>query len=71
MRDKEGFRFDLITQRFLEQRWETPLGSKVLDEIIEGIQDSVEIRGISDRHMRQIILKTLIHTAIRTTHLTR
>src|SRR5215467_1706141 len=51
MRDKEGFRFDLITQRFLEQRWDTPLGSKVLDEVSEGIQESVEIRGILDRYV--------------------
>jgi ion channel/pentapeptide repeat protein len=51
MRDKEGFRFDLITQRFLKGHWETPLGRMVLDRVIEGIKDEVEIRVILDDYV--------------------
>jgi hypothetical protein len=51
MRDKEGFRFDLITQRFLKGRWETALGRRVLKDVIEGIKASVEIRAILDDYV--------------------
>ena len=31
--EKDGFKFDLETQRFLNNRWETDLGQKVRKEI--------------------------------------
>ncbi|MFO9453215.1 pentapeptide repeat-containing protein [Legionella pneumophila serogroup 1] len=49
--NKEGFEFDLETRRFLINRWETELGKKVQKEIIEGLQNSVEIRAILDDYV--------------------
>ncbi len=49
--DKSGFQFDFETQRFIENRWETELGQKVLESIIEGIEDCSEIRGILDSYV--------------------
>lgn len=49
--EKDGFRFDLETQRFLKNRWETAKGEKVRQEIIEGLKSSVEIRSILDRYV--------------------
>ncbi len=48
MIDKEGFQFDLETQRFIKNRWETKLGQKVRQKIIKGITSSSDIRGLLD-----------------------
>ena len=39
MIEREGFQFDLEAQRFIENRWETETGERVLQEIIDGIID--------------------------------
>lgn len=49
--NKEGFEFDLVTQRFLKNRWETDLGRRVLEEVIEGIKNGVEVRAILDDYV--------------------
>ena len=49
--DRDGFEFDLLTQRFIQNRWETELGRKVLEEIIDGIKNNVEIRAILDSYV--------------------
>lgn len=49
--DKEGFKFDLITQRFIKERWNSELGQKVRQEIIDGIKNSVELRAILDSYV--------------------
>ena len=49
--DRDGFKFDLETQRFLVNRWQTGIGKRVRDEIISGIKASVEIRGILDEYV--------------------
>ena len=36
--DKESVKLDLKTQRFIKNRWNTKLGRKVREEIIEGIK---------------------------------
>lgn len=46
-----GFKFDFVTQRFIETRWETPVGEQVLKELVEGLKESVEIRCILDRYV--------------------
>ncbi len=51
MIDREGFQFDLETRRFIENRWETVIGKRVLEEIIQGIKNSVDIRAILDRYV--------------------
>lgn len=49
--DRDGFRFDLATRRFIEQRWETEIGKRVLADVIQGILDRVEIRAILDPYV--------------------
>ena len=49
--DTDGFRFDFVTRRFLDQRWETDTGRAVLEEITEGIKNNVEIRAILDAYV--------------------
>lgn len=49
--DREGWKFDLVTQRFLENRWETSVGQKVRDEVIDGLKNSIEIRAILDNYV--------------------
>jgi len=49
--DREGFEFDLVTKRFIENRWETELGKVVRKKIIEGLKNSVEIRAILDDYV--------------------
>jgi hypothetical protein len=49
--ERDGFKFDLETQRFLMNRWETDVGKRVRDEIISGIKNSVELRAILDNHV--------------------
>lgn len=47
---REGYAFDLLTQRFLVSRWETELGRTVHKEITEGLRESVDIRAILARY---------------------
>jgi hypothetical protein len=49
--DREGFQFDLKTQRFLTNRWETDVGERVYREIIDGIKNKIEIRSILDPYV--------------------
>jgi len=49
--EKDGFKFDLVTQRFLVNRWETDLGKRVREEVIEGLKRSVEVRAILDPYV--------------------
>lgn len=49
--EKDGFKFDLATQRFLKNRWETAAGKKVRLEIVEGLKSSVDIRAILDSYV--------------------
>lgn len=49
--EEDGFKFDLETQRFIKNRWETSIGKIVLKEIVQGIKDNVEIRGILDDYV--------------------
>lgn len=49
--DRERYKFDLLTQRFLEQRWETAIGQKVRDEVLSGLKNSVEVRAILDPYV--------------------
>lgn len=49
MYDRAGFEFDLVTQRFLRARWETPPGKEVLERIAKGNGSS--IRGILDPYV--------------------
>jgi hypothetical protein len=49
--EKDGFKFDFETQRFLKNRWETEVGQQVRKEIINGIKESVELRAILDDYV--------------------
>ena len=49
--DKDGFKFDLKTQRFLVYRWETEVGARVRDEVLAGLKNSVEVRAILDPYV--------------------
>lgn len=49
--NRDGFEFDLLTQRFIKNRWETELGQQVLKTVIVGIKNSVDIRAILDEHV--------------------
>lgn len=49
--ERDGFKFDLETQRFLINRWETETGQRLRDEIISGIKNSVELRAILDDYV--------------------
>lgn len=49
--DKEGFKFDLETQRFIKERWNTPTGKQVRTNIIAGIKNSTELRAILDDYV--------------------
>lgn len=49
--DKQGFEFDLITQRFLENRWETELGKLVLKEVLEIIKNGSDVRSCLDPYV--------------------
>jgi len=44
--DRDGHKFDFVTQRFIVSRWETELGRKVRDEVIWGLKQSVIVREI-------------------------
>ena len=49
--DTQGHEFDIRVQRFLTQRWETEVGERVRNEIVEGLKASVEVRAILDRYV--------------------
>lgn len=49
--DREGFEFDLVTQRFLENRWETEQGEQVYKEVIEGIKRGADVRSVLDPYV--------------------
>ena len=49
--DKDGFKFDLQTQRFLVNRWATEVGSRVRDEVLAGLRNSVEVRAVLDPYV--------------------
>ena len=51
MLDQEGFKFDLVTQRFIINRWETDTGKLVRDKVIYGLKNSVEVRAILDNYV--------------------
>lgn len=51
MLDKDGFKFDFETRRFITERWETDLGKKVYELIIEGIKSSMDIRNYLSPHI--------------------
>ena len=44
--DRDGYKFDFVTQRFIVSRWETELGRKVRDEVIHGLKQSLIVREI-------------------------
>ena len=49
--DKDGFKFDLQTRRFLVNRWETEVGSRVRAEVLEGLKSSVDVRSVLDPYV--------------------
>jgi hypothetical protein len=49
--ERDGFKFDLVTQRFFIQRWETATGKMVRDNVLAGLKCHVEIRGILDPYV--------------------
>gem|GEM_PF-1626658 len=49
--EREGFQFDLKTQRFLTNRWETDVGQHVYEKIVYGIKNNIEIRSILDPYV--------------------
>ncbi|MFT5730783.1 MAG: hypothetical protein ACI8PB_004973 [Desulforhopalus sp.] len=44
-------RFVLVTQRFLINRWETPIGKQVFKEIIDGIKRGADVRSVLDPYV--------------------
>ncbi|NTV68213.1 MAG: voltage-gated potassium channel [Chlorobaculum sp.] len=49
--DRSGFEFDLVTQRFLKNRWETDLGQHVYKEVLDGIKRGADVRSVLDRYV--------------------
>ena len=49
--DRDRYKFDFVTQRFIVSRWETELGRKVREEVIKGLKKSVIVRGILDPYV--------------------
>jgi hypothetical protein len=49
--DTQDSEFDIEVQRFLVNRWETPIGQVVRERVIDGIKNSVEIRAILDDYI--------------------
>ncbi|MBI4825144.1 MAG: pentapeptide repeat-containing protein [Nitrospirae bacterium] len=49
--DRDGYKFDLVTQRFIINRWETETGQKVREDVIQGLKNSVEVRAILDSYV--------------------
>lgn len=44
--DRDRYKLDFVTQRFIVSRWETELGRRVREEVIEGLKRSVIVREI-------------------------
>ena len=51
MIEREGFQFDLETQRFIKNRWETETGERVLKKIINAIKNFGDIQSILDDYV--------------------
>ena len=51
MMEREGFQFDLETQRFIKNRWETEVGQSVLKEIIASIKSPSDLRWTLDEYV--------------------
>ena len=51
MMDREGFQFDLETQRFIKNRWDTETGKRVLEKIIESIKSPSDLRWTLDNYV--------------------
>ncbi len=51
MIDKQGFQFDLETQRFIKNRWETVIGKQVHQKIVHAIKHYGDIRGILEGYV--------------------
>jgi len=49
--DTQGHEFDLTVQRFLETRWDTATGKRVMNEVIYGLKNSLEVRAILDPYV--------------------
>jgi hypothetical protein len=49
--NRAGFEFDIVTQRFIENRWETDLGKKVYNGVIEGIKRGADVRSVLDPYV--------------------
>jgi hypothetical protein len=49
--EKDGYKFDLKTQRFLKNRWETEIGRLVREQVINGLKNSTEVRAILDPYV--------------------
>lgn len=49
--DRSGFEFNLVIQRFLENRWETDLGQQVHKEVLEGIKSGADVRSVLDPYV--------------------
>lgn len=47
----DGFEFDLITQRFIINRWETGLGEIVRRNVIDGLKRGIDVRSILDPYI--------------------
>ncbi len=51
--DRDGHKFDLETQRFLFNRWQTETGRLVRDQLIDAIANSADLRAILEPHVLQ------------------
>lgn len=49
--ERQRYKFDLLTQRFLIHRWETELGQRVYAEILENIRGSADICPILEHYV--------------------
>lgn len=49
--DKDGFKFNLETQRFIRNRWETEIGRKVRAEVIECLREGYGVRPTLDNYV--------------------
>lgn len=49
--ERQRYKFDLIAQRFLVNRWQTEVGKQVYAEIINAIKDSRDTRPILEHHI--------------------
>lgn len=49
--NRDGFEFDLVTQRFIMNRWETEQGKNVLERVVESIKSGGDARGVLDEYV--------------------